>query len=137
MRQIKSSPARFDAEDLVISQHFAASTDGTQIPYFLVAHRDSTGPSPTLLYGYDGFAQSQGPGYLSVTGRLWLERDGTYAVANIRGGAEYGPDWYFQSVRAGRHKVAEDFAAVATDLIGRGVTTAEQLAPPAPAPGAC
>lgn len=61
-------------------------------------------------------------------GRLWLERGGTYALANIRGGAEYGPDWYLQSIRAGRRKVAEDFAAVATDLIDRGVTTAPRLA---------
>jgi prolyl oligopeptidase len=126
--EIKPSPARFNADDLVVSQHFATSVDGTRIPYFLVAHRDSTGPGPTLLGGYGGFAISQTPGYLSVCGRLWLARGGTYALANIRGGAEYGPDWYLQSIRAGRHKVAEDFAAVATDLIDRGVTTAPQLA---------
>jgi prolyl oligopeptidase len=63
-------PARFNADDLVVSQHFATSADGTRIPYFLVAHGDSTGPGPTLLYGYGGFAQSQLPGYLSVMGRL-------------------------------------------------------------------
>jgi prolyl oligopeptidase len=128
VREIKSSPARFDADDLVVSQHFATSLDGTRIPYFLVAHRDSTGPGPTLLGGYGGFAQSQRPGYLPAVGRLWLECGGSYALANIRGGVEYGPDWYLQSVRAGRHKVAEDFAAVAGDLIDRGVTTPSQLA---------
>jgi prolyl oligopeptidase len=127
VREIKSSPARFDADDLLVSQHFTPSADGTRIPYFLVAHRDSTGPGPTLLGGYGGFAQSQLPGYLSVSGRLWLARGGSYAQANTRGGAEYGPDWYLQSIQAGRHKVTEDFAAVATDLIDRGVTTAAQL----------
>jgi prolyl oligopeptidase len=85
-------------------------------------------PGPTLLGGYGGFAQPQLPRYLGAFGRLWLERGGSYALANIRGGVEYGPDWYLQSVRAGRHKVAEDFAAVAGDLIDRGVTTPSQLA---------
>ena len=127
VHEIKSTPARFDADDLTLSQHFVTSLDGTQVPYFLVAHRDSTGPRPTLLHGYGGFAISQLPGYSGVRGRLWLARGGSFALANIRGGAEYGPDWYFQSLRVGRHKVAEDFAAVATDLIDRGVTTAAQL----------
>ncbi|WP_179476242.1 prolyl oligopeptidase family serine peptidase [Mycolicibacterium vinylchloridicum] len=127
VREIKTAPARFNADDLVVSQHFATSLDGTRIPYFLVTHRDSTGPAPTLLHGYGGFAISQLPGYLGVTGRLWVERGGNFALANIRGGGEYGPDWYFQSINAGRHRVAEDFAAVATDLIERGVTTAAGL----------
>jgi prolyl oligopeptidase len=124
---IKSTPPRFDADDLVVSQHFASSADGTRIPYFLVTHRDSTEPGPTVLAGYGSFAISQRPGYLGTTGRLWLERGGNYAMANVRGGAEYGPDWYLQSIRAGRHRVAEDFAAVAADLIERGVTTPSQL----------
>ena len=127
VHEIKSSPARFNAHDLVVSQHFATSIDGTRVPYFQVAHRDSSGPGPTLLVGYGGFGISQRPGYLGVTGRLWLERGGSFALANTRGGYEYGPDWYFQSIGAGRHKVAEDFAAVATDLIDRGITTAGQL----------
>jgi prolyl oligopeptidase len=127
VREIKTAPTRFDADDLTVSQHFATSLDGTRIPYFLVAHRDCTGPAPTLLHGYGGFGISQLPGYLGVTGRLWVERGGNFALANIRGGGEYGPDWYFQSINSGRHRVAEDFAAVATDLIERGVTTAAKL----------
>ena len=67
------------------------------------------------------------PGYDGVLGRLWLARGGTYVVANIRGGGEYGPGWHTQAMREGRHKVAEDFAAVATDLVDRGITTVEQL----------
>ena len=127
VREIKSSPAFFDADDLVVTQHFTASADGTRVPYFLVAHRDSTDPGPTLMGGYGAFRVAQLPGYLGVTGRLWLARGGTYAVANIRGGGEYGPAWHEQAVRADRHKVAEDFAAVAQDLVATGVTTVPQL----------
>lgn len=127
VQQIKSVPARFDVDDLVVSQHFAASLDGTRIPYFLVAHRDSPRTGPTLLCGYGGFGVSQLPAYMSVSGRLWLQRGGNLALANTRGGGEYGPGWYLQSIRAGRHKVADDFAAVASDLIDRGITTARQL----------
>jgi prolyl oligopeptidase len=125
--EIKSSPAFFDADDLVVTQRFTASADGTRVPYFLVAHRDSTGPGPTLLDGYGAFRVAQLPGYFGVLGRLWLARGGTYALANIRGGGEYGPAWHEQAVRANRHKVAEDFAAVAQDLMVEGVTTAPQL----------
>ena len=68
------------------------------------------------------------PGYLGLAGRLWLARGGNYAVANTRGGAEYGPAWHDQAVRANRHKVAENFASVARDLVTQGVTlTAAQL----------
>jgi prolyl oligopeptidase len=125
--EIKSSPAFFDADDLVVSQRFTTSADGTRVPYFLVAHRDSTGPGPTLLDGYGAFRVAQLPSYLGTLGRLWLARGGSFALANIRGGGEYGPAWHEQAVRAGRHKVAEDFAAVAQDLVAEGVTTAPQL----------
>jgi prolyl oligopeptidase len=127
VRAIKSSPARFDADDLRVSQHFSTSLDGTRVPYFVVGHGNSSEPRPTLLLGYGGFAMSQLPGYLGIDGRLWLRAGGNFALANTRGGGEYGPDWYFQSIRAGRHKVAEDFAGVAADLIERGVTTASGL----------
>jgi prolyl oligopeptidase len=123
--QIKSAPAFFDAEDLTVAQHFVTSADGTLIPYFVVRLCDSTGP--TLLSGYGGFEVALTPGYDGVLGRLWLARGGTYVLANIRGGAEYGPTWHTQAMREGRHKVAEDFAAVARDLVARGVTTVEQL----------
>ncbi|HYB34487.1 MAG TPA: prolyl oligopeptidase family serine peptidase [Mycobacterium sp.] len=125
--QVKSAPAFFDAENLDAAQYFAVSKDGTSIPYFVVRARDVTGPGPTLLGGYGGFEVSRTPGYDGVLGRLWLSRGGTYALANIRGGGEYGPRWHTQAMREGRHKVAEDFAAVATDLVDRGITTVGQL----------
>jgi prolyl oligopeptidase len=128
LEQIKSAPGFFDAENLRVTQNFVLSQDGTSIPYFVVRGSPaSDGPAPTLLYGYGGFESSNTPGYSGVLGRLWLARGGTYVLANIRGGGEYGPGWHTQAMREGRHKVAEDFAAVATDLVERGITTVEQL----------
>jgi prolyl oligopeptidase len=125
--EIKSAPAFFDASDIEVNQYFVASADGTMIPYFVVGHRSSTGPGKTLLGGYGGFESSITPGYGGVLGRLWLSRGGTYVLANIRGGGEYGPTWHTQAMREGRHLVHEDFAAVAADLVTRGITTVDQL----------
>ncbi|MCV7177223.1 S9 family peptidase [Mycolicibacterium sphagni] len=125
--EIKRAPSFFDAADLEVAQHFATSDDGTAIPYFVVRNKHNQGPAPTLLGGYGGFEVSRTPGYDGVLGRLWLSRGGTYVMANIRGGGEYGPRWHTQAMREGRHKVAEDFAAVARDLVERGVTTVAQL----------
>ncbi|OBK82854.1 prolyl oligopeptidase [Mycolicibacter heraklionensis] len=125
LTEIKSAPAFFDADGLDVSQYFATSKDGTAIPYFVVRPANATGA--TLLGGYGGFEVARTPGYDGVLGRLWLERGGTYVLANIRGGGEYGPGWHTQAMRAGRHLVAEDFAAVATDLVDRGITRVEQL----------
>jgi prolyl oligopeptidase len=127
LEQIKSAPAFFDADGMTVAQHFATSKDGTLIPYFVVRPRDATGPGPTLLGGYGGFEVARTPGYDGVLGRLWLARGGTFVLANIRGGGEYGPSWHTQAMRAGRHLVAEDFASVATDLVDRGIATVQQL----------
>ncbi len=127
LEQIKSAPSFFDADDITVSQFFATSKDGTAIPYFVVGQRETGAPGPTLLGGYGGFEVSRTPGYDGVLGRLWLARGGTYVLANIRGGGEYGPGWHTQAMREGRHLVAEDFASVAEDLVRREVTTVEQL----------
>ncbi|EGD55487.1 prolyl oligopeptidase family serine peptidase [Gordonia neofelifaecis] len=124
---IKSSPEFFDASQVSAQQFFATSDDGTAVPYFVV-RRDDVESGPTLLYGYGGFENSQTPGYLGVAGRSWISRGGTYVIANIRGGGEYGPSWHTQAQKAGRHLVHEDFAAVARDLVDRGLTTPAQLA---------
>lgn len=123
--RIKQAPGFFDADGIEVSQHFATSADGTRIPYFVVGRPGATGP--TLLGGYGGFEVSRTPGYDGVLGRLWLARGGTYVLANIRGGGEYGPGWHTQAMREGRHLVDEDFAAVARDLVQRGVTTVARL----------
>ena len=87
----------------------------------------ATGPGPTLLYGYGGFEVPLLPAYSAGVGRAWLNRGGTYVVANIRGGGEYGPSWHRAALREHRHRAYEDFAAVARDLVDRGVTTRAQL----------
>lgn len=129
LEQLKTAPAFFDAENISVAQYFVDSTDGTPIPYFVVRPTGPAAdrPGPTLLYGYGGFESSNTPGYSGVLGRLWLARGGTYVLANIRGGGEYGPGWHTQAIREGRHKVHEDFAAVATDLVDRSITTVAQL----------
>lgn len=127
---LKSAPAFFDADGIEVHQYFATSADGTEIPYFVLGRPPVPGEElgPTLLYGYGGFSNAMLPGYAGAVGRVWLTRGGTYVMANIRGGSEYGPTWHTQTLREGRHLVYEDFAAVATDLVARGITTRNRLA---------
>ena len=124
---LRRAPGRFDAKGVVVTQHAAVSEDGTRVPYFQVG-RPSAAPAPTMLYGYGGFEVSLGVDYLPVVGKTWLERGGIFVLANIRGGGEYGPDWHRAGLRENRHRVYEDFAAVARALVERGVTTPAQLA---------
>ena len=127
--QIYQQPAKFDASNLVAEQHEAVSSDGTKIPYFLVHRRDIKldGNNPTLLYAYGGFEVSQTPSYSATTGKLWLENGGVYALANIRGGGEFGPAWHEAGLGTRRQIVYDDFAAVAKDLIATRVTSPRRL----------
>ncbi|MBC7276007.1 prolyl oligopeptidase family serine peptidase [Nocardioides sp.] len=127
---LKSAPAWFDTEGLRAEQRFATSKDGTRVPYFIVgpeAALDGAGPAPTLLYGYGGFEIPMTPGYSAGVGRSWLSEGGVYAVANIRGGGEYGPAWHQAALKENRHKAYEDFAAVARHLAETGVSDASHL----------
>jgi prolyl oligopeptidase len=124
---IKSLPARFDASNLATEQFFATSRDGTQVPYFVTRARSLAGPAPTVLYGYGGFEISLTPSYSPNFGMLWLTRGAVFVVANIRGGGEYGPAWHQAALLQNRQKAYDDFQAVATDLIKRGITTPGQL----------
>jgi len=124
---VKSLPARFDAAGLVTEQFFAASADGTRIPYFVTRARSASGPAPTVLYGYGGFEIAETPTYSANFGMLWLTRGGVYVVANIRGGGEYGPGWHQAALLGNRQRAYDDFQAVAEDLIRRGITTPRQL----------
>lgn len=126
---IKSLPARFDASPFTAEQRFATSKDGTKVPYYIVRKKDqkADGDNPTLLYGYGGFEISQTPSYMSVMGKAWLEQGGTYVVANIRGGGEFGPGWHQAALKANRQRAYDDFQAVAEDLIKTKVTTPARL----------
>ncbi|MGH3823029.1 MAG: prolyl oligopeptidase family serine peptidase [Pseudonocardiaceae bacterium] len=126
---LKQAPSFFDPAGLAVYQHFAISDDGTRIPYFVVAPDSAVPPGgwPTLLYGYGGFEISLQPGYHGALGRAWLARGGCFVSANIRGGGEYGPRWHSATLKHNRHLVYEDFAAVARDLVTRGLTTHPRL----------
>lgn len=126
---LKALPAFFDAAGLRVAQYRATSADGTEVPYFVV-HREGIamdGRNPTLLYGYGGFEVSEVPSYRAGVGAAWLEKGGVYAVANIRGGGEFGPGWHQAALKANRNKAFEDFAAVARDLVTRGITSPRHL----------
>ena len=129
VRAVRSMPAMFDASGLTVEQLEAVSRDGTRVPYFLVRRQDLrlSGDNPTLLYGYGGFEASMTSGYSSITGKSWLERGGVYALANIRGGGEFGPQWHRAAQREHRQRAFDDFIAVAEDLIARGITTPRHL----------
>lgn len=127
---LKAMPAFFDSSRHVVEQHFAVSRDGTRVPYFLVHEQGLKydASAPTLLYGYGGFEVSLCPEYSGGLGRAWLSRGGVYAVANIRGGGEYGPRWHQAALKHNRPRAYEDFAAVAQDLISRNITSPRHLA---------
>jgi len=127
VKAVKSLPSRFDAGGLKTVQYEAVSTDGTKIPYFVVHGANRNGPAPTLLYGYGGFEVSQTPWYWATAGRLWLAHGGAIAVANIRGGGEFGPAWHDAALKMHRQLAFDDFAAVAADLEKRGLTTPKHL----------
>ena len=129
VRSVRQLPPMFDAEGLVVRQLETTSEDGTRVPYFVV-HREGieeNGGNPVLLYGYGGFQVSETPYYSAIRGKAWLERGGVFAVANIRGGGEFGPAWWKAAQKENRQRAFDDFLAVAQDLIDRGITSPEHL----------
>ncbi len=128
-QQIKSLPARFNAEGLVTEQFEATSRDGTRVPYFVVRRADIAydGSNPTLISAYGGFQVSRTPAYSGPLGKLWLENGGVYVLANIRGGGEFGPAWHQAGLNVNRQRIYDDFAAVGEDLIRRRITSPRRL----------
>ncbi|MDL2402402.1 prolyl oligopeptidase family serine peptidase [Rhizobium mayense] len=125
---LKRDPENFDASGLVVTRHEAVSTDGEMIPYTQVGPENANGEAPVHLTAYGGYGKSVLPDYNSAIGKLWLEPGGTSVVANIRGGGEFGTRWHEAGRRAGRRLAHDDFAAVAADLVRRGVTRPERIA---------
>ena len=119
----------FSPDDYVTEQVFYPSKDKTRVPMF-VTHRKDVQPTqdtPTLLYGYGGFNIAMKPSF-SPAMLVWMERGGTYAVANLRGGAEYGREWHEAGTQAKKQNVFDDFIAAAEFLVAKGWTSTPKLA---------
>lgn len=125
---LRTTPATFDASGLRVTRHEAISADGTRIPYVQTGPAVETGDAPVHLTAYGGFKVSVLPTYQAVMGKLWLEPGGTSVVASIRGGGEFGTAWHEAGRREGKALAHDDFAAVAADLVARGVTRAGRIA---------
>lgn len=126
---LKALPAFFDASGLSVTQHEATSKDGTRIPYFVVMRSGLKldGRNPTLIYGYGGFQASLLPWYSGAFGKGWLEPGGVLVVANLRGGGEFGPAWHLAAQKANKQRSWDDLAAVAEDVIKRGISSPRHL----------
>jgi prolyl oligopeptidase len=117
----------FNPDDYSVEQRFYASKDGTRVPMFIVKKKTVTGPAPTLLYAYGGFNISLTPSY-SSTRLAWLEKGGVYAVANLRGGGEYGKAWHDAGRLAHKQNVFDDFIAAGEYLKANAISTPKGLA---------
>ncbi len=119
----------FNPDDYETTQVFYASKDGTKVPMFL-SHKKGLkldGSNPTYLYGYGGFGASVLPAF-SPTNVVWMEHGGVYAVANLRGGGEYGEDWHQAGSKLKKQNVFDDFIAASEWLIANGYTSRQKLA---------
>ena len=119
----------FNSDDYVVKQVFYKSADGTRVPMFISHHKDfePNGSTPTMLYGYGGFNVSQTPSF-SITRLAWMEMGGVYAVANLRGGGEYGKEWHKAGTKLQKQNVFDDFIAAAEYLIAEKYTSPSKLA---------
>ena len=125
---LKQAPKTFSADGLIVTRHEAISVDGERIPYVQTGPAAETGDAPVHMSAYGGFGLAVKPYYNSALGKLWLERGGTTVQANIRGGGEFGTRWHDAGRYAGKRLAHDDFAAVAADLVKRGVTRASRIA---------
>jgi prolyl oligopeptidase len=119
----------FDFDNYETKQVFYKSKDGTDVPMFIVHKKgiELNGLNPTLLYGYGGFNATVKPTF-STSRLVWLENGGVYALANIRGGGEYGENWYRSGTKLNKQNVFDDFIAAGEYLIGQGYTSNKKLA---------
>jgi prolyl oligopeptidase len=119
----------FNPEDYTVTQRFYTSRDGTRVPMFIVhrADLDHAETRPTLLYGYGGFNISISPSF-SAGWLQWMEMGGVFALANLRGGGEYGAVWHDAGRLQNKQNVFDDFIAAGEYLVAEGITSPEQLA---------
>lgn len=119
----------FNSNDFISEQHFYTSKDGTKVPISIMYKKDTklNGENPTILYGYGGFNISLKPSF-SVSNAVWLENGGIYAVANLRGGGEYGKEWHDSGTKMKKQNVFDDFIAAAEFLIKKKYTSSKYLA---------
>ena len=125
----KQSGAKFDPSQYESKQIFYTSKDGTKVP-MIITHKKGVkldGTNPTLLYGYGGFNISLTPSF-SLAHVVLLEQGGMYAVANLRGGGEYGENWHLPGTKMKKQNVFDDFIAAAEYLIQEKYTSSEKLA---------
>ena len=119
----------FNSEDFVSEQHFYTSKDGTKVQISIMYKKGTRldGTNPTILYGYGGFNISLKPSF-SVTNAVWIEQGGIYAVANLRGGGEYGKEWHDAGTKMQKQNVFDDFISAAEFLIKNNYTSSDYLA---------
>ena len=124
---VRTSPVDFS--DIEAVREFAVSKDGTKVPINILRRKGTKldGTNPTLLTGYGGYGISLRPQF-AFTRRIWFDRGGVYAVANLRGGGEYGEEWHTAGNLTRKQNVFDDFAACAQHLIDRGCTQPAKLA---------
>lgn len=123
------SKVKFNSDNFESKQVFYTSKDGTKVP-MIITHKKGLvldGTNPTILYGYGGFNVSLQPRF-SSTRAAWLELGGVYAVANLRGGGEYGKKWHNAGTQLKKQNVFDDFIAAAEYLIKEKVTSSDKLA---------
>ena len=119
----------FNSDEYQSKQVFYTSKDGTQVP-MIITHKKGIvldGTNPTILYGYGGFNISLTPSF-SITNAVWMEQGGVYAVANLRGGGEYGKKWHDAGTKLQKQNVFDDFIAAAEYLIAEKYTSSDYLA---------
>jgi prolyl oligopeptidase len=120
----------FDFTDCIVTRDFATASDGTRIPVSVISRRDlkRDGTAPLLVWGYGGYGTLEAPLNLQPATRIWLDAGGVYALANIRGGGDYGPEWHREGYLTRKQTVFDDFFSVVHHLVDEKWGAADRVA---------